>query len=224
MKPCANTASAPWLLNSSTPNELREIIGDIRRDNLRASDVVQRLRGMLKKAPSEMRNVDLNEIVRDTILLLSPLATARQVSVDSIVIPAPLPITGDRVLLQQVIVNLAVNAMDALSGAPRADRMVTISTSRDNDFALLSVSDTGPGIDIDKLKSVFEPFFTTKPNGMGMGLSIARTIVEAHEGKMWAENRPRGGASFYVELPLIPKRAMTEKQRKLVRREAVDRR
>jgi signal transduction histidine kinase len=201
-----NTETAALLLNSSTPNldELREIISDIQRDNLRASDVVRHLRGMLKKAPPEMRTVDLNEIVRDTIVLLAPLAAARQVSVDSIVIPALLPIRGDRVLLQQIIVNLVVNAMDALSGAPRANRMVTISTSRGDDFALLSVSDTGPGIDVDKLKSVFEPFFTTKPKGMGMGLSIARTIVETHEGRMWAENRPGGGASFYVELPLIP--------------------
>ena len=201
-----NTETAALLLNSSTPNldELREIISDIQRDNLRASDVVRHLHGMLKKAPPEMRTVDLNEIVRDTIVLLAPLAAARQVSVDSIVIPALLPIRGDRVLLQQIIVNLVVNAMDALSGAPRANRMVTISTSRGDDFALLSVSDTGPGIDVDKLKSVFEPFFTTKPKGMGMGLSIARTIVETHEGRMWAENRPGAGASFYVELPLIP--------------------
>jgi signal transduction histidine kinase len=200
-----NAETAGLLLKSSTPDldELRDIIGDIRRDDLRASDVIQHLRDMLKKVPSETRNADLNEIVRDTIPLLTRLSTARQIRIDSTIVPAPLPIRADRVLLQQVMMNLGVNAMDALSGAPRAERTVTIATSRGADFALLSVSDTGPGIDIGKLKNVFEPFFTTKPNGMGMGLSIARTIVETHQGKIWAENRQGGGATFYVELPLV---------------------
>jgi signal transduction histidine kinase len=205
----ANAEAAESLLKSSTPNldELREIVTDIRRDDLRASEVIQRLRGMLSKAPAEMRNVDLNEIVRDTILLLSPLAIARKVEVNETILRAPLPIRGDRVLLQQAIVNLIVNAMDALdalSGVPRAERKVTISTARNDSFAELSVSDAGPGIDFDKLKEVFEPFFTTKPKGMGMGLSIARTIIEAHNGLIWAENRMSdAGAVFYVRLPLV---------------------
>jgi len=201
----ANAEAAQLLLKSSTPNldELREIVTDIRRDDLRASEVMQRLRGMLNKAPVKMRNVDLNEIVRDTVLLLSPLAIARKVGVNEIILRESLPIRGDRVLLQQVIVNLIVNAMDALSGVPRAERKVTISTARNDSFAELSVSDAGPGIDFDKLKEVFEPFFTTKPKGMGMGLSIARTIIEAHNGLIWAENRKsNAGAVFYVRLPL----------------------
>src|SRR5262249_12190629 len=169
-----NAETAELVLKSSAPDldELRELVTEIRRDDQRASNVILRLRDMLKKAPGEMSNVDLNEVVRDTALLLSPLAIARKVNVDSIIIPAPLPVSGDRVLLQQVIVNLVVNAMDALSGAPAAKRKVTISTERDDDFAELSVSDAGPGIDFDKLKDVFEPFFTTKIGGMGMGLSI----------------------------------------------------
>jgi signal transduction histidine kinase len=99
-------------------------------------------------------------------------------------------------------VNLIVNAADAMSDVPRAERTVTISTARDDNFAEISVSDTGPGIGRDKLKEVFEPFFSTKPKGLGMGLSIARTIVENHDGLIWAENKIGEGAIFRFRLPL----------------------
>jgi signal transduction histidine kinase len=157
---------------------------------------------MLRKAPSKVTDVDLNEIVRDTILILSPFATARKFDLRNVVCSEPLPIKGDQVQLQQVLVNLIVNAADAMSDVPRAGRTVTISTARDGNFAEVSVSDAGPGIGRDKLKEVFEPFFSTKPQGMGMGLSIARTIVEAHNGLIWAENKIGGGAVFCFRLPL----------------------
>src|SRR6202000_3391671 len=99
--------------------------------------------------------------------------------------------------------NLIVNAMDAMSAMPSSERMIKITTARDGNFACLTVSDVGPGIPVDQLKQVFEPFFTTKPQGMGMGLSIARTIVEAHGGQLSAENHPGGGAVFGVRLPIV---------------------
>jgi signal transduction histidine kinase len=116
--------------------------------------------------------------------------------------PEPLPIRGDPIQLQQVILNLIVNATDAMSEMPRAERKVIIRTTRVRDLAELSISDAGSGIPPDRLKDVFEPFFTTKAHGMGMGLSIVRTIVEAHGGHIVAENQLGGGAVFRVTLPL----------------------
>ena len=116
--------------------------------------------------------------------------------------PDALPILGDRIQLQQVILNLVVNGIDAMRDTPSENRIISIRTSRVENFAELSVSDRGPGIPEDKLKEIFEPFFTSKAEGMGMGLSIARTIVEAHNGRIWAENQIGGGAVFRVSLPL----------------------
>jgi len=199
-----NAETAELLLKSSAPDlaELREIVADIRHDDKRASEVLQRLRSMLKKAPSEISDLDLNEIAGESVQLLSPLSIAREINLSGIIAPLPLPIRGDPVQLQQVIVNLIVNAMDAVSKIPRAERRVTVSTARDDDSAEVSVTDTGSGIPAAKIKEVFEPFFTTKAQGMGLGLSIARTIVEAHEGQIWAENKAASGAVFHVRLPL----------------------
>ncbi len=199
-----NAETAGLLLKSSSPNldELREIITEIRRDDQRADNVLQRLRSLLKKAPSEIRDVDLNDIAGESIQLLSPLSIAREVKLSAFTAPMSLPIGADAIQLQQVIVNLIVNAMDAMSKMPSAERRVTVHTARVDKFAEVSVSDTGPGIPSEKIKEVFEPFFTTKAQGMGIGLSIARTIVEAHRGRIWAENQAGGGAVFHISLPL----------------------
>jgi signal transduction histidine kinase len=199
-----NAETAELILKSSAPSlhELGEIITDIRRDDQRASEVLLRLRSILRRAPFQNRNFDLNEIASESIQLLSPLARDRKVDLSAVIAPMPLPITGDSVQLQQVITNLIVNAMDVMSKMPRAERRVIVCTGQADNFAELSVSDTGPGIPSDKVKEVFEPFFTTKPQGMGIGLSIARTIVEAHNGRIWAENQAGTGAVFHVRLPL----------------------
>jgi signal transduction histidine kinase len=199
-----NAETAELMLKSPAPNlgEIGTILADIRRDDARASEVIHRLRSLLKKAPFELKNIDLNEIVDDTIKFLSALAIAREIELAGLISPVPLPIRGDRVQLQQVILNLVVNAMDAMSGLAKDQRRIVMKTARNEDFAEVSVEDAGPGILPDKLKDVFEPFFTTKSNGMGMGLSIARTIVEAHDGHIWAENLTRGGAVFHIRLPL----------------------
>jgi signal transduction histidine kinase len=119
-----------------------------------------------------------------------------------VIAPDALPTIGDRTQLQQVILNIVVNGIDAMNDTPNQDRILSIRTSRVENFAELSVSDRGPGIPEDKLKEVFEPFFTSKAEGMGMGLSIARTIIEAHRGLIWAKNRDHGGATFWIRLPL----------------------
>jgi signal transduction histidine kinase len=198
-----NSETAELILKSPSPNlaELRELMTDIRRDDQRASNVLQRLRGMLKKTPSEIKDVDLNEIASESIQLLSSLSIAREVELSGTVSPTSLPVRGDPVQLQQVLVNLIVNAMDAMSKTPRAGRKVTVYAAREDKFAEVSVSDTGHGIPSENIKKVFEPFFTTKAYGMGIGLSIARTIVQAHNGRIWAENNADGGAVFHISLP-----------------------
>jgi signal transduction histidine kinase len=200
-----NAETLELILKSPTPDldEVRSIVGDIRHDDERASEVIRRLRSLLKKAPFELKNVDLNGLVRETIEFVAAVAVARQVNLRGFVGLTPLPIRGDRIQLQQVIVNLIVNAMDAMTTQPSTERRIFVSTARVDEFAEVSVSDTGPGIPPAMTKEVFERFFTTKPHGMGMGLAIARTIVEAHNGRIWAENKVEGGATFNVRLPLV---------------------
>lgn len=199
-----NAETLESMLKSPAPDidELKTIVGDIRNDDERASEVIRRLRSLLKKAPFELKNIDLNDVARETAEFISALAAARQVDLRAFIGSTPLPIRGDRIQLQQVILNLIVNAMDAMASLPDAERRIVISTAREDDFAEISVSDTGPGIPPAKIKEIFEPFFTTKPHGMGMGLSIARTIVEAHNGRVWAGNKAGSGVAFYVRLPL----------------------
>jgi signal transduction histidine kinase len=182
--------------------EISEILSDIRRDDVRATEVIGRLRTLLKKVPFELKAIDLNDVAQETVRFLSALAIAKEVELISLIAPAPLPIKGDQVQLQQVVLNLVVNAMDAMSDMPSIGRRISITTARDGDSTCLSVSDVGPGIPVDQLKQVFEPFFTTKPEGMGMGLSIARTIVDAHGGQLLAENLAGRGTAFHIRLPL----------------------
>ena len=200
----ANVETLQSMLKSPAPdmNEIREIAADIRRDDVRASEVIQRLRSLLKKAPFEEKPVDLNEIVREAIALLSSQVAARQVNVSTAIGPPSLPISGDRIQLQQVVLNLMINAMDAMSNISASGRQLAIWTSLRDEFAEVAISDAGQGIPPDRLSDVFEPFFTTKAHGMGMGLSIARTIIEAHNGTISAHNQAKGGAVFRIRLPL----------------------
>jgi signal transduction histidine kinase len=200
----ANIEAAEILVKSPTPDlhEIGEILADVRRDDVRASEVIGRLRSLLKKVPFELKDIDLNDAAHETARFLSALAIAKEVELTSMTAALPLPIRGDQIQLQQVIMNLIVNAMDAMSGMPSGERKIKVSTARDGNSACLSVSDVGPGVPVEKLKQVFEPFFTTKAQGMGMGLSIARTIVEAHGGQISAENLARRGVAFHIRLPL----------------------
>ena len=200
-----NAETADAILESPNPDiaELRDIVKDILQDDRRASEVIRRMRSLLKKAPFELKNLDLNDLVRDTVEFLSSLAVGRKVEMVSVIAPDALPILGDRIQLQQVILNLVVNGIDAMRDTRSEEHIIGIRTSRVENFAELSVSDRGPGIPEDNLKEVFEPFFTSKAEGMGMGLSIARTIVEAHHGRISAENRRDGGAIFLIRLPLF---------------------
>ena len=199
-----NTETAAMMLNSPSfdVSELKDILSDIRRDDQRAGEVIKRLRSLLKRTPFEAREIDLNETVREVLDLVSALSHARGVSLSSVLAATALPVKGDNIQLQQVLINLIVNAIDAMAHLDKSQRRISVRTARDRDFVEIEVADSGPGILAAKLDEVFEPFYSTKPNGMGMGLSIARTIVEAHEGQISAENRTDQGALFRIRLPL----------------------
>jgi signal transduction histidine kinase len=193
------------LILSRVPNltDAQEILDDIKRDDIRASEVIKRVRRLLSKTSPEAHEVNLNDVVREVFEFLGPQAAARHITLGTrFVAPAP-RVHGDHVQLQQVVLNLVINAMDAITSANSAERAIVGRTMLVNDVtAEVSIEDSGPGIPADKLHELFEPFFTTKDGGMGMGLSIARTIVEAHGGRIWADSERGGGAVFRLSLPL----------------------
>jgi signal transduction histidine kinase len=206
-----NTETAELMLKSSSPNldEVKEILADIRRDDQRASEVIRRLRSILKKTPFEMTYIDLNETVRQVIGFVSPVGRGSDIALKCGTNSADLNVMGDVVQLQQVVLNLIINAMDAISGAVTKEREVRVTTNRSGASAEITISDTGPGIAITDLKNVFDPFFTTKPQGMGMGLAIVRSIVEAHHGQISAANQSSGGALFTIKLPIACDRSIS---------------
>ena len=197
-----NTETAQLILNSSSLDlsEIEEILSDIRRDDLRASEVIQRMRSFL--APFEAKNIDINDSMREVFDFISVQASARKVALDLNPSPEPLRVNGDSVQLQQVIMNLILNSMDAMVAMPNGRTVIGRTEMNGGSSAVISISDAGPGIPSEKLNAVFDPFFTTKKQGMGIGLSIARTIVQAHKGRIWAENQTSGGAVFRLSLPL----------------------
>ncbi len=199
-----NAETAELILRSPSPDlaELREILADIRRDDERASQVLQRLRGFVKRTPFEVRDIDLNDIMKEVFGFLAVQATARNVALYLQPATGDLRVKGDPVQLQQVILNLVINSMEALSAIPYGRTVIGRTELNGGSSAILSISDSGPGIPPEKLANVFDPFFTTKKQGMGMGLSIARNIVQAHKGRIWAENQPEGGAVFRLSMPL----------------------
>lgn len=200
-----NAETAELMLKGASPDldEIRQILADIRRDDQRASEVIRRLRSVLKKTPFEIQDIELNGTVREAIGLVKVVAEGRRIALSYTPVPADLHVKGDPVQLQQVVLNLVINAMDAIADAEAGKREVRVWTVRAGNQAEVNVADTGPGVPASDLASVFNPFFTTKPQGMGMGLAIAKTIIEAHHGTIAASRQPAGGALFTIRLPII---------------------
>jgi C4-dicarboxylate-specific signal transduction histidine kinase len=200
----SNADAGDLLLNSGMDRreELRAVLADIRRDDLRASEVIQRLRDLLGKHVVERKELDLNEVVSDLESIMRAEARRRGVVLEIRRGPAGLAIVGDRVQIQQVLINLVLNAMDAVAEEPEVRRTVVVSVAKGATGAVLAVRDRGRGIAPEHRTRLFEPLFSTKRNGMGLGLSITRSIVEAHGGRIWAESAPDDGTLFQVELPL----------------------
>jgi len=199
-----NTETAELILSSPAPNlsEVKEILADIKRDDIRASEVIDRMRGFLRRAPFEDKAIDLNDAVRKVFDFLSVQASARNVALSFEPSGEPLQVRGDQVQIQQVIMNLVVNSMDAMAAIPNGRSVIGRTEMNGGSSAVVSIADSGPGIPAEKLNEIFDPFFTTKKQGMGIGLSISRTIVQAHKGRIWAENQREGGAVFRLSLPL----------------------
>jgi two-component system sensor kinase FixL len=198
-----NAEAAELLLRCPSPDlaELRAIVTDIHRDDRRAGEVIERLRGLLQRRQLRFEPVTVDSLVRDVSALVRPDATARHIQLECDV-DADLPlVSGDRVHLSQVLLNLLINALDATTDTKRARHVLVEARSVSRRSVELVVTDHGSGIPADRLSRIFEPFYTTKPAGMGMGLAVSRTIVEAHGGRLWAENVVDGGARFRVVLP-----------------------
>jgi signal transduction histidine kinase len=184
-------------------DEVRQILADIRHDDLRASEAISRFRALLRKREMEMRHLDMNEVVAVVLRLARGDALRRGVRMHN-ECGAALPVVrGDPVHLQQVLLNLILNGMDAVKNNVQPERHLFISTACNNDgFVEVAVRDVGPGIPPEFLSRVFESFYTTKSDGIGLGLSIARFIVQTHAGRLWAENNRDGrGATFRFTLP-----------------------
>jgi signal transduction histidine kinase len=201
-----NNAEAAEIVLSRSPlniDLLNEILADIRRADQRASGIVAGLRRLLKSKDTERQVVDLNDVIPNVIQLLSPEAKAHNVELLVDCASGKFPVRADSIQLEQILLNLGLNAVQAISNSGLAKRNITFkAATAENSAVQVSISDTGSGIAADKLEGVFEPFFTTKPDGTGLGLSIVRTIVEAYGGKIRADNNASGGATFFFTLPL----------------------
>ena len=190
--------------------QVRAALDDIIRNDKRAGTVIDRLRAMLRGGETARQPVDLSEVVREVIDLAYGELTSRRVTVKSALTPTIPPVLGDRVQLQQVVLNLVLNACDAMNATHTSVRQLVLSTTADDGFVELAVSDRGPGIPDGQLERVFEPFVTFREDGLGLGLSISRSIVTAHGGSIRAENNADGGATFRCLLPVASAEAFKQ--------------
>jgi C4-dicarboxylate-specific signal transduction histidine kinase len=182
--------------------EARQALGRVVKEGHRASEVVGRIRTLIKKAPPRKDDLEINEAIREVIALTSSEVGKNGVSVQTQLAEGLPLIQGDRVQLQQVILNLIINALEAMSGVSEGPRELLIGTAKDGSGVLVAVQDSGPGLNPGSFDRLFDAFYTTKPGGMGMGLSICRSIVEGHGGRIWASRTAGPGATVQFALPI----------------------
>ena len=189
--------------------EVRAILTDIRRDDVRASEVIRQVRTLVRKRQVDLRSLDLAELARGFLRLAEPEARLRAVTID-LRLDSSLPeVQGDPVSLQQVLLNLVLNGIEAMGGVPEIERRLTISVSRAEGGVEVVVADRGPGIPPSVLPRLFDSFITGREDGLGLGLSISRSIVEAHGGRIRADNNTGGGATVRFTLPASPRSVLS---------------
>jgi len=183
-------------------DRVNTILDYIAQDDRRASEIIRRLRALLGKGELQVKALDINRLIRDAAILMKNYGTIENVQI-VMELAAGLPsIMGDKIQLEQVMLNLVLNGYDAMRDVDHGPHeMITITTKHDDRMVKVSVQDVGSGVDPEDLERVFEPYHTTKPEGLGMGLSISRSIIEAHEGRLWAENNPDRGMTFSFTVP-----------------------
>jgi C4-dicarboxylate-specific signal transduction histidine kinase len=210
-----NARAALNFLDRQAPDlgEVKEALECVVADADRAGAIIDRIRDHIKKAPPRKDRVDLNEAINEVIVLARSAITKNAVSVQTQFTEGLLPIQGDRVQLQQVALNLVLNAVDAMSSVEAGPRELVISTEQNQTNGVrVAVRDSGPGVDPEQRERVFEAFYTTKSSGVGMGLSICRSIIDAHGGRLWVDaNKPRG-AVFQFTLPSAERELMNSLQ------------
>jgi two-component system sensor kinase FixL len=189
------------------PADMKEVgaaLADIFEANNRATEVIRRIRALVKKDDEvEFETVDLPSVIREVAGLVHGDALMQDIGVRLELDGVRLPVKGNRVQLQQVVLNILLNAFDAIKECPPGERTIRLRAERDaNGMGRVAVSDCGAGLKPDELDRIFEPFYTTKREGLGMGLSICRSIVEGHGGRLWAEDNPGRGATFYFTVPI----------------------
>jgi PAS domain S-box-containing protein len=209
----SNADAAAMLLRSENPplHKLRDIIADIRNCDLRAEETITRIRGFMRNRETAMQPLDLNAAVTEAVQLIRTDARRRRTDIRCELTPHLPLVTGDQTHLQHVLLNLLVNALDAMESTASA-REIVVTTVLAQDAVRVTVKDRGCGIPTDRLPKLFDSFYTTRKEGMGLGLSIARSIVIAHNGRIWAENNSTGGASFYFTIPCVKQTLGPEQQ------------
>jgi len=185
-------------------DRVREALSAIVNDGHRASDVIQRIRQLAQKTDPQRTRVDINDVIREIMLLVRPEVRSHDVSLRLDLAPDLRPVLGDRVQLQQVLINLVMNGMEAMDGIRDRPRELAIhSRLHKRDEVLVAVEDAGVGIEPNGMHQMFNAFFTTKPGGMGMGLSISQSIIDAHGGRLWATANATRGVTLYFALPVV---------------------
>ena len=202
-----NNAEAAAMLLNADPldlDELKAIIADIRRDDERAANIIKHLRMLLRQSELKPACLELCAVLTDSIALIEAQARENGVTLQTEIPTTPIRVRADYVHIQQVILNLALNAIEAMRDVPLERRSLQIRLQTKDDKAIISVSDSGPGIPAEKMATIFNPFVTSKAEGTGLGLSIARTIIATYGGRIWAENNIAKGAVFQFNLNLVP--------------------
>jgi len=200
----SNGSACLRFLAGDAPNldEARDAVRDIVRDGKRAGEVIARIRAMTKRASPPSEKLDLNETIRDVLILVADEAKRKTVVIEAQFADDLAPVSGDQVQLQQVVLNLVMNGIEAMSDMDEGRRQLTITTRNiDQDQVQVIVKDSGTGIDPNKMGKIFDPFYTTKTGGTGMGLSICRSIVQNHGGKLWGTANDGPGTTFHFSLP-----------------------